>query len=76
MTQIYTGVIDMARPKLESAKRAKIELRVNAAQKAALQAGAARAGLPTATWIIKIALEAAGDHPSLHSSSSISMESC
>lgn len=40
-------------------KHEKIELRVNRAQKAALQAAAQRAGLPTATWIIALALEAA-----------------
>ena len=49
----------MARPKLAEAKREKIELRVNAEQKARLKAGAARAGLPTATWILSVALEAA-----------------
>jgi uncharacterized protein (DUF1778 family) len=49
----------MARPKSPDAKREKIELRVNREQKAVLQAAAKRAGLPTATWIIALALEAA-----------------
>jgi uncharacterized protein (DUF1778 family) len=49
----------MARPKSPTAKREKIELRVNREQKQALQAAAARAGLPTATWIIDLALNEA-----------------
>lgn len=49
----------MARPKSPTAKREKIELRVNREQKQALQAAAARAGLPTATWIIDLALREA-----------------
>jgi uncharacterized protein (DUF1778 family) len=44
-------------------KHEKIELRVNREQKATLQAAAKRAGLPTATWIIALALEAARTQP-------------
>jgi uncharacterized protein (DUF1778 family) len=53
------GFFDMARPTLPDAKREKIELRVNREQKTVLQAAAKRVGLPTATWIIALALEAA-----------------
>jgi uncharacterized protein (DUF1778 family) len=46
----------MARPKLPDAKREKIELRVNRVQKERLKEAARLAGVPTATWILALAL--------------------
>jgi uncharacterized protein (DUF1778 family) len=58
----------MARPRLVSAKREKIELRVTAEQKLALRAAARLAGLPMSTWVLLVALEAARAHTSSCSS--------
>jgi uncharacterized protein (DUF1778 family) len=53
----------MARKKSPTAKREKIELRVNQEQKELLQTAARQAGMPTATWIIGLALRAARREP-------------